>query len=631
MKVKLSGLNAFIFYLIFIFATGSLCCAQDSEYVRDHYTKKEFYIPMRDGVKLFTAVYIPKDLSHDYPIMLHRTPYSVAPYGEAKYLPSLGPSSLFMKEGFIFVYQDVRGKFMSEGKFIDVRPNSPQDSVIDESRDTYDTVEWLIKNIAHNNGRAGVWGISYPGYYSTNAAIDAHPAVKAVSPQAPIADWFIGDDFHHHGAFWLPHAFNFYAVFGLPRPKPVQEWPEGFKHGTPDGYKFFLEMGPLPNANNKYLHGNIEFWNQVMQHGTYDEFWKMRSILPHLKNIHPAVLVVGGWFDAENLFGALNTYKTIESNNPGINNNIVMGPWFHGGWARSKGDKLGNVSFNEETSKYYQENIEFPFFMYHLKDKGNPQLAEATVFETGSNQWRKYQKWPPVNTEELRLYLLSGGKLTFDQNDIAAAKGEKEYDEYNSDPFHPVPYTQTTTTGMIREYMVEDQRFASRRQDVLTYQSEILEEEITLAGPLEAALNVSTTGTDADFIVKLIDVFPEDTKDNEENPCNIKMGGYQMLVRGDVMRGKFRNSYEHPEPFVPGKVTLLSFKLQDINHTFKKGHRIMIQVQSSWFPMVDRNPQKFVDIYKAAPEDFQKAVHRIYHTKAQSSFIRAMKLKEQQK
>ena len=581
----------------------------DAVDVKAFYTKTEQQIPMRDGVKLFTSIYTPKDQSQKYPIMLNRTPYSVSPYGANSYKEALGPSENFQKEKFIFVYQDVRGKFMSEGEFVEVRPykpkkNGPKD--IDESSDTYDTIEWLLKNVPNNNGRVGMWGISYPGFYTSMGVIDAHPALKAASPQAPIADWFIGDDWHHNGTFFLPHAFNFYATLGKPRPEPTKEFPPRFVHGTPDGYRFFLDMGPLANANTKYLKGEIAYWNELMSHPNYDDYWQARNIRPHLRNIKTPVMTVGGWFDAEDLFGALNTYKTIEETNPGARNTLVMGPWFHGGWARGDGDVLGGVSFGQKTSLTYRETVELPFFNCLLKDICNQQLAEATVFETGSNQWRRYDSWPPKNVEQRELFFNVNGGLSFNASAAASA-----YDEYVSDPAHPVPFINNIAIGMTREYMTEDQRFAATRPDVLVYQTEVLDRDVTLAGPIKATLYVSTTGTDSDFVVKLIDVFP--------NSAPEKMAGYEMLVRGEPMRARFRNSFSKPEAMAPGKVTKIEFTLPDVNHSFQRGHRIMVQVQSTWFPLVDRNPQKFVDIYRATEADFQKATQRVYRAGANAS------------
>jgi putative CocE/NonD family hydrolase len=572
---------------------------------------------MRDGVKLFTAIYAPKDTSQKYPIMLYRTPYSVAPYGPNAYRASLGPSDHFQREKFIFVYQDVRGRLMSEGEFVDVRPHKPKKTGskdIDESTDTYDTIEWLVKNVPNNNGRVGMWGISYPGFYTSMGVIDAHPALKAASPQAPIADWFIGDDFHHNGALFLAHTFNFFSSFGLPRPKPTTEGSRRrFEHGTPDGYRFFLDLGPLPNANTKYLKNEIAFWNDILEHPNYDDFWQARNIRPHLRKIRPAVMTVGGWFDAEDLFGALATYKTIEETNPGARNTIVMGPWFHGGWARSDGDMLGSVSFGQKTSLTYRETIELPFFNCLLKDKCDRQLPEAMMFETGSNQWRTYDSWPPNNAEPREIFFDANGRLSRTPGSASA------FEEYVSDPARPVPFINNIAIGMTREYMVDDQRFAATRPDVLIYQTPVLDRDVTLAGPIKATLYVSTTGTDSDFVVKLIDVFPNDAPE--------RMAGYQMLVRGEPMRARFRNSFSKPEAIVSGQVTKVEFTLPDVNHAFRRGHRIMVHIQSSWFPLVDRNPQKFVDIYRATEADFQKATQRVYHGGSNASRLTVSVLK----
>ncbi len=612
--------------LLLLFTTTPHLLAQTEAEVKANYTKLEQMIPMRDGVKLFTAIYMPKDRSRTYPILITRTPYSVSPYGAEQYRPSLGPSLFMQNEKYIFVYQDVRGKFMSEGEWVEVRPYKPAKSGptdIDESTDSFDTIEWLLKNVPNNSGRVGMWGISYPGFYTSMGAIDAHPALKAASPQAPIADWFIGDDFHHNGALFLPHAFNFFATLGKRRPKPTTEFPPRFAHGTPDGYRFFLELGPLRNANLKYLKGEVGFWNDLMEHPNYDAFWQARNIRPHLRNIKPAVMTVGGWFDAEDLFGALETYKTIERTNPGARNTLVMGPWFHGGWARSDGDALGDINFGSKTSLVYQETIELPFFNCLLKDKcDGAQIPEAMVFETGSNTWRRYDSWPPKNVETRDLYLNANGKLSFTEDKSVAG-----FDEYVSDPAHPVPFINGVDPGMTREYMVEDQRFASRRPDVLVYKTDILDRDVILAGPIKATLFVSTTGTDSDFIVKLIDVFPDSTADPDPNPKGVRMGGYQMLVRGEPMRARFRNSYSMPEAMTPGKITKIEFTLPDVNHAFLRGHRIMIQIQSSWFPLVDRNPQKFVDINRAAESDFQKATQRVYRSGANRSRITVSTLK----
>ncbi|MEJ5961535.1 CocE/NonD family hydrolase [Pedobacter immunditicola] len=620
-------LQTFIIAFAMLF-TGLASYAQqtDSAYIRENFTKIERNIPMRDGVKLFTAIYIPKEKNQKYPFLLNRTPYTVSPYGEGNYKTSLGPSPGLLKEGFIFVYQDVRGKWMSEGEFVDVRPhvkNKKGKKDIDESSDTYDTIDWLLKNVKPNNGKVGIYGISYPGFYSTTSLPEAHPALKAVSPQAPVTDWFIGDDFHHNGAFFLADAFNFYSTFGVPRPKPItpDKGPKAFQHPIKDNYRFFMDLGTVKNANKKYFGDSIKFWNDLMAHGNYDEFWKARNITPHLRQVKPAVLVVGGFFDAEDTYGALKTYKSIEEQNPAATNNLVMGPWFHGGWVRSTGEQFGHMEFGQPTSTWYQQHVEHPFFMHHLKGAPDLKLAEATIFVTGSNEWKSFDTWPPKDTESKTLYFHADGKLSFTKPTVTTS-----FDEYVSDPHAPVPYQAGVQPQRTREYMIDDQRFAARRPDVKVYQSDILTEDITLTGNLTANLLVSTTGTDADYVVKLIDVYPEDALAPKNSP-DVVMGGYQMLLRGEIMRGKFRNSFEKPEPFVPGAVTTVKYALPDVAHTFKKGHRIMVQVQNSWFPLADRNPQKFMDIYTAEDKDFQKATHRIYHDADNASGLNVTILK----
>lgn len=600
--------------------------AQGLDYVKSHYTKYEYKIPMRDGKRLFTAVYVPKDSSEKHPILFTRTPYAVGPYGVDRYKDNLGPSALFGNSGYIFVYQDVRGRWMSEGEFVNVRPHQSGKSnskpeLVDESSDTWDTIQWLIEHVEGHNGKVGMWGISYPGFYSAAGMIDAHDALKASSPQAPVMDWFIGDDWHHNGAFILPHAFDFLAAFGHPRPEPTKKSGQRFDYETPDGYEFFLRMGPLANADAKHFKGDVAFWNEVMQHGVYDDFWKSRNLRMHLKEIRPAVLTVGGWFDAENLFGALETFKRIEATSPQTRNTLVMGPWVHGGWSRDDGASLGDIRFNVKTGEFFREQIEFPFFESILKEKGKPSIPKAWVFETGTNQWRKHDSWPPKDARPRPLYLAAGGQLSSEPpaNDDATA-----FDEYLSDPAKPVPYVDYIFDRMSSSYMTADQRFAGRRPDVLVYESKVLDRDVTLVGPIQADLHVSTSGTDSDWVVKLVDVYPDDYPDPNPNPTNVRMGGYQQLVRGDVMRGKFRNSFETPEAFIPGEPTAVSFTLQDTYHTFRTGHRIMVQIQSTWFPLVDRNPQKFVDIYSAKNSDFQKAIQRIYRSKSRPSHLKVM-------
>lgn len=596
--------------------------AQGLEFVQAAYEKSEVRIPMRDGTKLFTAIYAPKDRSRRYPILMMRTPYSVAPYGD-DFKSDLGPNPLFGTAGYIFVYQDVRGAYMSEGEFVNMRPiiprkGGPKD--IDESSDTYDTIDWLIENIPNHNGRVGTWGISYPGFYTAAGMIDAHPALKAASPQAPINDWFVGDDFHHNGVLFLPHAFNFLARFGHPRPVPTTTRGVPFRHGTPDGYDFFLRMGPLANADRLYFKGDVPFWDEMLRHDTYDDFWKERNLRPHLKEIKPAVMTVGGWFDAENLFGALETYKNVEANRPKSTNVLVMGPWYHGAWARSDGDRLGPIEFGSKTAEYYRNHIEFPFFEHHLKGEGDWPQPEAWVFETGSNRWQQHDAWPPPKARAISLHFAEGGRLSRE----APGGDPGARDEYVSDPARPVPFQDEINIGMDPQYMVEDQRFAARRTDVLTYQTEPLEEDLVLAGPIKADLFVSTSGTDSDWVVKLIDVYPGDAPDPIPNPANIRMGNYQQLVRGEIFRGKFRKGYDRPEPFAPDVPDRVAFALPDINHSFRKGHRVMVQVHSTWFPLADRNPQTFTAINEAEAPAFRKAVQRVYRGGERSSRLEVM-------
>jgi putative CocE/NonD family hydrolase len=596
-----------------------------TEWARELVTKQEVYIPMRDGVRLFTSFYVPKDSTGTYPILLQRTPYNSEPGGEDRFNFMLGVNADLIEAGYILAFQDVRGRYMSEGEFVDVRPHNPDKqgpADIDESSDTWDTIEWLVNNVPGNNGRVGIFGVSYPGFYSTTSLPGAHPALKAVSPQAPVTDWFIGDDFHHNGAFFLMDAFSFYSSFGRPRPEPTRQGPGQFQWPSKDAYDFFLELGPIRNVEAKFFGDSIKFWSEVMDHPDYDDWWKARAILPHLTDLTPAVLVVGGWFDAEDLYGPLATYAAIEKQNPGASNRLLMGPWSHGQWAFSEGTNLGNVHWGADTGERYKA-MERQFFDYYLKDEGEMSLAEATLFDTGAGEWTELEAWPPPSLEPAVLYLQPGGGLSR----TPPAAGES-YDEYVADPQRPVPYTEDVHLRRTTEYMTDDQRFAARRPDVAVYESEPLTEAVTLAGPVVADLWVSTTGTDADYVVKLIDVFPDDLADYPENDKEVPMAGYQMMVRGEVLRGRYRNSFENPEPFVPGEVTQVQFEIPAVLHTFKPGHRIMIQVQNSWFPLVDRNPQKFVNIYEAGEEDFQKATHRIYHDASRPSAVRVGILEE---
>jgi uncharacterized protein len=600
-----------------------------AEYTRAHYTKYEYRIPMRDGVRLFTAVYVPKDNAQPYPILMMRTPYSVGPYGIDNYRGFVGPSELYTREGYIVVYQDVRGRFMSEGKFVDVPPHKATlagATDTDDSTDTYDTVDWLVKHVPNNNGRVGMWGISYPGFFAAYGLMNSHPALKAVSPQAPMGDVGNGDDAYHNGVFHLAANFNFYNAF-KPRPGDAARPAGGsrFDYGTADHYDFYLRMGPLSNANERYLKGSNSYWNDVVAHPSYDGFWQSRAQAPHMKAVTPAVLFVGGWFDAEDLSGPLKLFRSTEENGPRATNTLVMGPWSHGGWARGPGNTLGSLDFASNTGEFFRQSIEFPFFLANLKGKGeglkrapDNQVPKAWLFETGTNQWRRFAAWPPANAVARELYLGAEGRLGF------GAPGESGYDEYVSDPARPVPVLAGIGPGMPGDYMTYDQRFASRRPDVLVYQTEPLENDVTLAGPIKASLQVSTSGTDSDFVVKLVDVYPDDYPDPDPNPAGVHMGGYQQLVRGAPFRGKYRKSLVEARPFVPGQPDRIEFTIPDICHTFRPGHRIMVQVQSSWFPLCDRNPQKFMDIPQAKASDFVKATERVYRGGAGGSRLGVM-------
>ncbi|RFS19384.1 CocE/NonD family hydrolase [Chitinophaga silvatica] len=598
----------------------------DSVWIKENYIKTEQRIAMRDGAKLFTSIYSPKDTTHPHPVLLTRTPYSAGPYGK-DFSPNLWNTywKEYTKLGYILVIQDVRGKWMSEGSFEDVRPYLPAKSgtTIDEASDTYDTIDWLVNHVAGNNGKVGVFGISYPGFYTTMAALSQHPALKAVSPQAPVTDWWMGDDFHHNGAFMLMDCFSFYTKgFGYPHPHPISVAPvQALKLPSCDNYQTFLNIGTIPNFT-KLTGDSLAFWKKIIAHPNYDDFWKERNPRRHMANLKPAVLVVGGLFDAEDCFGAWNLYKAIEENNAvGFYNKLVIGPWYHGQWASNDGTHLGNIQFGSNTAEWYQQHIEIPFFNYHLLGDGNVNdLPEATIFVTGQNEWRKFDKWPPEVVSQ-PYYLQKNGKLGKEKSVGSSS--------YVSDPAHPVPYTEDVHYFRTRDYMTDDQRFASRRPDVLSFQTEVLTEDVTIAGAVTADLRVSITGTDADFIVKLIDVFPDTFRYPNTPPPNktrdaggpYPLGGYQMLVRGEVFRGRYRHSFEKPEAFIPGRSEEVTFKLPDLAHTFKKGHKIMVQIQSSWFPLVDRNPQQFIDIYHAKAEDFISQTIHIHHDVKKSSVI----------
>lgn len=584
--------------------------AIDKQYIVSHYTKAEYMIPMRDGVKLYTAVYTPKDTSQAYPIMMNRTCYSAGPYGENKYPSSLGPSPDFVKEGFIFVYQDVRGKYQSEGIWTEITPFIENKSGLqhDEASDSYDAVEWLTRHLSHNNGRVGVWGISYPGFFATNAALAGHPAIKAVSPQAPVTNWFLGDDTHHKGAFFLMDEVGFDYWFANSTNGPHKNNLPHLKLPIKNAYDFYLKLGTISEVNKQYYHHQVPFWDTVLMHPNYDSWWQQRDIRKHMHHVKPATLIVGGWYDAEDLWGTLETYKTIEKNNSDQVNTIVMGPWNHGGWAHSIMDHLGDIKFNTNTSAWFQKNIELPFFVHYLKDGPSPKLPEAVLYDVGLNRWTQFASWPVKTAKDIKFYFNTNQRLT-----TTAPDQKLSYTTYTSDPANPVPYQGGIRKSRGIAYMIDDQRFAGKRKDVLSFSTPAVRQNTTLIGPVKAHLNLSISTTDADFIVKIIDVYPDSAKG--------KMSGYQSLVRAEVMRGKYRKSFTSPKAFTPDQTTVVEYALPDLLYTFKKGHRIMVQVQSSWFPLVDRNPQVFENIYKAKASDFVPSAIKIYHDEQHPSYI----------
>ncbi len=581
-----------------------------AEYIKANYTKYEYKIPVRDGKKLFTQVFRPKDTAHAYPFLLNRTPYSVGPYGPDNYPAMLGPSEKFAREGYIFVKQDVRGRYLSEGTFVEMTPHIDvhrNASDVDESSDTYDTIDWLLKNVPGNNGKAGIYGISYPGFYSIASILDAHPALVAASPQAPMMDLFFGDDAYHNGAFMLAANFGFYTFFKVRgEPAPPRKGEEQFQFGTPDGYDFYLRMGSLANGDEKYLKKQNHYWTDQVDHSTYDDWWKQRAVAPHIHDIRPAVLTVGGWFDAEDLQGPLRLFRTIQAQSPKTDSRIVMGPWVHGGWSRGEGNHLGNVSFRADTAVFFRDEIQFPFFEQMLKGKADAKLPRAYMFETGTDQWMKFEAWPPPAARKQSFFLSAEGKLA-----TAAGLGSA-FSQYLSDPNKPVPFTMHTENEVPQDYMDADQRFAAARPDVLVFETEPLDHDVVVAGPIHVHLRASTSGTDSDFDVKLIDVYPNDYADPDPNPDGVHMAGYQQLVRGDPFRGKFRKGFEKPVPFQPNLPDVIDWNMPDVLHSFRTGHRMMVQVQSSWFPLTDRNPQKFGDIPNMHAADFRTAIQKIF-------------------
>jgi putative CocE/NonD family hydrolase len=599
---------------------GGNPAAADS--VKAHYRKLEVRIPMRDGIKLFTSIYIPRDESKNAAIIMDRTPYGVAPYGADAYRASLGPSARFTGEHFIFVYQDARGRYYSEGAYTEMTPHKVAKKAkdVDESTDSYDTIDWLIKNVPHNNGRVAIFGTSYPGFYTTASCIDPHPALKLCEPGAPMTDLWMGDDLFHNGAFMLGANFSFYQGYGrTPRanpPGPDPRYP-GPEVGN-DAYRFFLDMGPVGPGSRKSLpRETAPLWDIVMKHPSYDSYWAARDISRHLTTM-PAMLIVGGYYDAEDLAGPWRTFRGIERFGGTEDVHLVVGPWSHGGWSRGDGNVLGNLHWETKTGPWFRDSVEFPFYMHKLYGAPNPKLPKVLVYRSGGERWDAFDTWPAKNTTVKPLYLNEGGWLTWNKADKKDAASS-----YVSNPNEPVPVVdRPDRSGMPRDYMTGDQRFAAVRSDVITFQTEPLTEDVTITGPITPVLYVSTTGTDADFDVKLIDVFPDDAPMWANDPTNFKVAGYQQLVRGEPFRGRYRRDPAKPIPFVPDKVDSLRFSMPDVNHTFRKGHRIMVQVQSSWFPLTDRNPQTFVpNIFEASPSDFKSATMKVYHSSAKPSRI----------
>ena len=596
--------------------------------IKERYVKREVRIPVRDGAQLFTSIYIPRDTTHRYPVLMSRTPYSVAPYG-ADYKTALGPSGnpRWVDDGYIFVYQDVRGRYYSEGTFRDMTPileqhGKPTD--VDEGTDAYDTIDWIVKNLP-TNGRVGIYGTSYPGFFTTASCLSRHPALVACSPQAPMTDIWMGDDNFHGGAFLLAHNFSFYTRFGrTPRTQPGPDASYPLSMGTPDAYSFYLGLEPLGPATRRIMDSaTAPLWQNILTHPSYDTFWRERDVRPHLHDVKAAVLTVGGFYDTEDIHGPWWVYQNIERLSPATDNHVIVGPWSHGGWSRGDDDALGTLRWKYKTGPFFRDSIEYPFFAHHLAGAPDPRLAKVTVFRTGGDHWDGYDSWPPKASSPAALYLQPNGKLSFTPPSAGGA-----FDEYVSDPAKPVPLVERIeNNGMPRDYITADQRFASRRPDVLTYQTEPLTEDVTLTGWVTPVLHVSTTGTDADFIVKLIDVFPDSAANWPNDATQFPVGGYQQLVRGEPFRARYRRSFVKPSPMVPNAADSIRFDMPPIHHTFRRGHRIMVQIQSTWFPHIDLNPQRFVpNIFEAKASDFQKATMRVYHTPARATRLELRRL-----
>lgn len=623
---SLAGIAALLVGALHTLPLGAQAPPSTPGEVSARYAKREVRIRMRDGTQLFTAIYTPRDTTRSYPVLLMRTPYSVAPYGPDAYPASLGPWKAFQDDGYIFVNQDVRGRYMSEGYYSFMTPHLPVKrgaKDVDESTDTYDTIDWVVKNVPRNNGRVGTWGNSAPGFFVAAGLPDAHPALRAAYPSAPMIDWYLGDDRHHNGVLTLAQTYNFISGFDQPRTGPTTTYPARPTAGTGDGYAFHLEAGPTAGYSKGLLDGRVAFWDSLMAHPDYDEYWQKRSLWKHIRDIRPAVLTVGGWYDAEDPYGPLRLNQSLEEMSAGTRRTFVMGPWAHGDWNRSDMESFGALKFGSRTGEFFRDSIGVPFFSCLLKDRCGTPLPKVVAFQTGANEWRTFDAWPPAEAGPRSLYLRENGGLSFDRPTDASGA-----DEYVSDPARPVPYTMANSFGYYRLYPIEDQRFASRRPDVLVYQTEPLAEDLTVAGPIGVGLHVASTGTDADFVVKVIDVWPDVPPPARGAPPpapdapDPAMDGYQQLVKGDVYRARWRRSLERPEPLVAGQPDSVNYVLHDVFHTFRKGHRLMVHVQSTWFPLVDRNPQKFVpNINTARASDFRKATMTLFRNSARPSRI----------
>ncbi|MCU0647991.1 MAG: CocE/NonD family hydrolase [Gemmatimonadaceae bacterium] len=599
--------------------------AAQQERLRRLYIKREVQLPMRDGTRLFTAIYAPRDTTRRVPVLLMRTPYGIAPYGADAYPAQLGPFPALDEEGWIFVYQDVRGRYMSDGYYAFMTPHKGPNRApgqVDESSDTYDTIEWVLKNLAHHNGRVGTWGNSAPGFMVAAGMIDAHPAHALAYPSAPMIDWWLGDDRHMNGLFKLSQTYNFLKNFDQPRDGPVTQYAPGPNPGTTDGYAWHLGIGAFSNYGPGPLKNRVAFWDSIIAHPDYDAFWQSRAIWKHAKNIKPTVLLVGGWYDVEDPYGMLKLNAVMQRESAGTKRMFVVGPWSHGGWNRADFATFGAFSMGSATGQFFRDSIGMPTFRCVLKDdcRGSTPFGGALMFETGGNRWHRVASWPPPNVERRSLYLRENGRAAFEPPTARAGA-----DQYVSDPAKPVPYTMGVTFGFNAQYPTEDQRFASRRPDVLVYRSEVLTKDVTVAGPVSALLHVASTGTDADFVVKLVDQYPDDAP--PEVAGGPRLDGYERLVRPGVARARWRRGYERSVPLVAGQEDTVRVPLDDVFHTFRAGHRIVVQVQSTWYPAVDRNPQRFVgNVYRATNADFRVETMTVFRGAGTASRVELLVL-----